>query len=561
MTGASEDVADSTPLSTGQAIVEFLRRHGVDTLFGIPGAHTYDFFDALYEARDDIRFITTRHEQAAGYMAYGYAKSSGRVGAFCVVPGPGILNAGAAMCTALGACTPVLCLTAEIPSQYIGRGRGILHELPDQLATLKSINKWAARIDRPAQAPAVLAEAFRQMRQGRPGPVAVAVPWDVLGQRARIDLEVRADAAAPPPPDPDVIQKALALIKAARHPMITVGAGALAAGAEVAALAALLQAPVTAHRSGRGIVGEDTAYGLSCGAAALLWPATDLVIGIGSRLELQHIRWQWRPRGVKYIRIDIDPAEFERLPADVGLLCDASAGTAALVDACSKAIGPRPSRAQEFAAVKAQAAASFRRVQPQMDYLLAIRDVLPRDGYFVEEISQMGFAARFGFPVYAPRTYVTCGYQDNLGFGFNTALGVKVAHPHKAVVAIAGDGGILYGFQELATAKQHDINLVTCIFNNGGFGNVRRDQMERYNGHVIGADLVNPDFVKLAESFGVAAHRVTRPAELRARLEAAFAADAPVVIEVPVERGSEVSPWSFLHPRFPGQSADSDYVL
>jgi acetolactate synthase-1/2/3 large subunit len=548
-------------LTTGQAVVKSLRRHGVNTLFGIPGAHTYDLFDALYEAREEIRFITTRHEQAAGYMAYGYAKATGRVGAFCVVPGPGILNAGAAMCTALGACAQTLCVTGEIPSQYIGRGRGILHELPDQLATLESFNKWAGRIDHPSQAAPVVAEAFRRMRQGRPGPAAIEVPWDVLGQRALVDLDVLSETVPPPPPDPDAVDRAVKLISEARNPMITVGAGALDAGSEIQALAELLQAPVAAHRSGRGIVGEDTPYGFSCGAAALLWPETDLVIGIGSRLELQHIRWQWQPRGVKYIRIDIDPTEFVRLPPEVGLVCDAADGTAALVNALAKTISKRASRAQEFSWVKAKAAESFKRVQPQIDYLAAIRDVLPRDGYLVEEVSQMGFAARFGFPVYAPRTYVTCGYQDNLGFGFNTALGVKVAHPRKPVVAIAGDGGILYGIQELATAAQYGIELVTCVFNNGGFGNVRRDQMERYGGRVIGADLINPDFVKLAESFGVAAYRVRRPAELRGRLETALAAGAPVVIEVMVERGSEVTPWQFLHPRFPGPAADSAYSL
>ena len=153
--------------------------------------------------------------------------------------------------------------------------------------------------------------------------------------------------------------------------------------------------------------------------------------------------------------------------------------------------------------------------------------------------------------MYQPRQYVTCGYQDNLGFGFNTALGVKVAHPDKAVVAVSGDGGFLFGVQELATAVQHGINLVTLVFNNSSYGNVRRDQLERYAGRFIGADLVNPDFVKLAESFGVLGLRVASPAELKPVLERALAADKPVVIEVQCARGSETSPWPFLHPTAP----------
>ena len=169
--------------------------------------------------------------------------------------------------------------------------------------------------------------------------------------------------------------------------------------------------------------------------------------------------------------------------------------------------------------MKARARAAISAVSPQMAYLDVIRAVLPRDGFFCEEISQMGFTARFGFPVYAPRQYVTCGYQDNLGFGFNTALGVKVANPDKAVVSVSGDGGFLFGVQELATAVRYRIALVTIVFNNASYGNVRRDQIERYSGRFLGAELTNPDFVRLAESFGAMGIRrgESRRAEARAR--------------------------------------------
>jgi len=535
-------------LTTGQAIVESLLRHDVDTVFGIPGAHTYDLFDALYGAGDRIRFITTRHEQAAAYMAFGYAKSSGKPGVFSVVPGPGVLNAGAALCTALGACTPVLCLTADIPAPFIGRGRGILHELPDQLATLRSILKWAARIDHPTQAGGAVADAFHAMHSGRPGPAALATPWDVLGQRVEVAIQEPLRPAAPPPIDTDSIERAVALIRTAKNPMITVGAGALHAGEEVLELARLLQAPVTAHRSGRGVVSEDLPYGFSGGSALGLWMATDVVIGIGSRLELQHLRWKKMPPGVQFVRIDIDPTEMVRLPPAVGIVADAKAGTAALLKALRKVVERRASREDEFQEVKARARSQFEQVQPQLAYLDVLRQRLPRDGFLVEEISQVGFTARFGFPVYAPRTYVTCGYQETLGFGFNTALGVKVAHPDKVVVSITGDGGFLFGLQELATAVHHRIGLVTCVFNNNAYGNVRRDQLNSYHGRLIGAELTNPDFVKLCESFGAAAYRVHTPEQFGPALEKAIALDAPAVVEVVVERGSETSPWPFLHP-------------
>lgn len=537
-------------MTTGQAIVEALVRHEVDTVFGIPGAHTYDFCDALHAAGSKIRFINVRHEQAAGYLAYGYAKSSGKVGVFSVVPGPGVLNAGAAMCTALGACTPMLCITAEIPAPFIGRGRGILHELPNQLATLQSINKWAGRIDHPTQASAVVAEAFERMRSGRPGPAAIETPWDVLGQRAAVEVETPRAPSDPLPIDPESISRAAEIVRAAKRPMITVGAGALHAGDEVLELARMLQAPVCAHRSGRGIVSEALPYGFSCGEAMGQWMGTDVVIGIGSRLELQHIRWKTMPPGLKLVRIDIDPTEMVRLPPAAGMVADAKAGTAALVAALSGKMDRRASREDEFRVAKYKARAEFAQVQPQMAYLDALREVLPRDGFLVEEISQVGFAARFGFPVYSPRTYVTCGYQETLGFGFNTALGVKVAHPQRAVVSISGDGGFLFGIQELATAVHHGIGVVACVFNNQSFGNVRRDQLTVYSGRIIGAELTNPDFVRLAESFGARAWRADNPGEFKTALEQALIADAPAVIEVRVERGSEASPWPFLHPSF-----------
>jgi acetolactate synthase I/II/III large subunit len=173
---------------------------------------------------------------------------------------------------------------------------------------------------------------------------------------------------------------------------------------------------------------------------------------------------------------------------------------------------------------------------------------LPRDGFFVEEVSQMGFTARFGFPVCEPRKYVTCGYQDNLGFGYNTALGVKIAHPDKAVVSISGDGGFMFGIQEMATAMAHGIAVVAVVFNNNAYGNVRRDQNTVYEGRVIGADLVNPDFVALAKSFVMRAELAETPNALRKAIADALAANVPALIEVPVETGSETTPWTFLHP-------------
>ena len=540
-------------LTTGEVIAKSLRANGVDTVFGIPGAHMYDFNDAL--AREErMRFIHTRHEQGAGYMAYGYAASTGRVGAYTVVPGPGLLNSGAALCTAYGANAPVLCVTGNIMSHLIGQGRGQLHELPDHLGTLRGLTKWADRINHPTEAAAKMDEAFDQMLSGRPRPAGIEAPWDVFGTAAEVDAPQATTPTAPPCPDPDTVAKAADLIAQAKNPLIMVGGGAREAGAQIAELARMLQAPVTAHRQGKGILPEDDPLSLLPPAAWAYWQNCDLLIGIGSRLELQHFRWRWMPKGLKTLRIDIDPTEMVRLKPDLGLVADAAMGTQAVIDDLTEKTPektPRPSRHTEYADLRAKADQDFATVQPQQSYLSVIRDVLPRDGFFVEEVSQVGFSARMCFPVYAPRHYVTCGYQDNLGFGFNTALGVKVAHPDKAVVSVSGDGGFMFGVQELATAKQFNINVVAIVFNNSAYGNVRRDQQNVDGNRLLGSDLENPDFVGLAASFGVAGAKVDTPEDLRTALTEALAANAPSVIEVEVPRGTDSSPWPFIHPEPP----------
>jgi acetolactate synthase-1/2/3 large subunit len=199
-------------------------------------------------------------------------------------------------------------------------------------------------------------------------------------------------------------------------------------------------------------------------------------------------------------------------------------------------------------AAKAAAQAEIARITPHARYLEAIRAVLPRNGLFVEELCQAGFTSHFAFPVYAPRTYVSCGYQGTLGFGFMAALGAKLANPDKPVVSITGDGGFMFGVQELATAVQYGIAVTTVLFDNRAYGNVRRDQQQRFGGRLIGSELQNPDFMKLVESFGARAYQAESPETLRGALERALAGDEPAVIRVPLDADTEVSPWPLILP-------------
>jgi acetolactate synthase-1/2/3 large subunit len=538
--------------SGGEAIVNGLVAHGVDTVFGLPGAQIYGLFDGFQQAQ--LKVIGARHEQACGYMAFGYARSSGRPGVFSVVPGPGVLNAGAALLTALGCNEPVLCLTGQVPTQFLGKGRGHLHEMPDQLATLRTFVKWADRIEYPDNAPALVSRAFQEMLSGRRGPAALEMPWDVFTQRAETGASHPLDPFPAPLPDPDRIKAAAALIAGSKTPMIFVGSGAIHACEEILELAELIDAPVVAFRSGRGIVSNAHELGLTMAAAYRLWPRTDLMIGIGSRMELpaSSFRWPFQPAGLKSIRIDIDPSEMRRMTPDAAVVADAQAGTRELLAAVRR-VGYGKTGGRRAAIRDASAAAhkEIQSVQPQMAYLNILREVLPRNAIVTDELSQVGFASWYGFPVYQPRTFITSGYQGTLGSGFPTALGAKVAHPDRPVVAITGDGGFMFGVQELATAVQFNIGVVTLVFNNNAYGNVRRDQRERFEGRVVASDLVNPDFVKLAESFGVGAARVTSPDHFRAALEKALAHGGPYLIDIEVPTDSEVTPWTFIHPAKP----------
>ncbi|MGB6634163.1 MAG: thiamine pyrophosphate-dependent enzyme [Bradyrhizobium sp.] len=540
------------PLSSGgEAIVGGLVAHGVDTVFGLPGAQIYGLFDAFQQAQ--LKVIGARHEQACGYMAFGYARATGKPGVFSVVPGPGVLNASAALLTAFGANEPVLCLTGQVPSAFLGKGRGHLHEMPDQLATLRTFVKWADRIEYPANAPALVARAFQEMLSGRRGPVSLEMPWDVFTQKVEVGAaEVLAPFRAPPP-DLDRIKSAASLIAASKSPMIFVGSGAIEASPEILELAELIDAPVVAFRSGRGIVSNAHELGLTMAAAYRLWPTTDLMIGIGTRLELPTMtRWPFRPDGLKSVRIDIDPTEMRRYPPDAAIVADAKAGTSELLAAVRK-IGYAKTNGRRATIREASAAAlkEIQKIQPQMAYLNILREVLPSNAIVTDELSQVGFASWYGFPVYEPRTFISSGYQGTLGSGFPTALGAKVAHPDRPVVAITGDGGFMFGVQELATAVQFKIGVVVLVFNNNSYGNVRRDQRERFEGRIVASDLVNPDFVKLAESFGVGAARVTSPDGFRPVLEKALADGGPYLIDIEVPRDSEVSPWAFIHPPKP----------
>jgi acetolactate synthase-1/2/3 large subunit len=538
-------------MTGGAALVEMLARHGVETLFALPGVQNDALFVALYDAGDKIRVVHPRHEQAAAYMAFGYARASGRPGAFAVVPGPGLLNTTAALATAYATNAPVLCISGQIPSNLIGRGFGLLHEVPDQLAILRGLTKWAERINHPTETGKLVNEAFRQLADGRPRPVALEMPLDIMALDGEVALLAPEAPSPPPPPDPELIDKAAALLAGAKTPMIYIGSGCAEASTELLAVAEKLQAPVVTYTGGKGIVSDRHYLAQNLLAGHTVWPQTDVVLAVGTRFNQPQTRWGL-DGDLKVIRIDLDPVEITRVARPtIGIVADAKQALAALDKALTGK--QRPSRQGDLEALKAKTAARLRdTLGPQCEYLDAIRAELPDDGIYVEDLTQVGYVGRLAFPVYQPRTYIHSGYQGTLGFSYATALGAKVACPDKPVISISGDGGFMYNVQELSTAALHGIDAVAIVFADGAYGNVRRMQKNDYGNRLIAVDLLNPNFPKMAESYGIAGVRAQSPDQLRRELAAALKRRGPSLIEVPV--GEMPDPWpTLVMPRVRGR--------
>jgi len=532
----------------GQLLVEALARQGVTTIFGIPGVQLDDAADALHAAADRITFVCARNEQATTYMADGYARSTGDVGVAMVVPGPGVLNALSGLATAYSTNSRVLLLAGQIDSAMIGKGYGALHEIPDQTGMLERLTKWTGTARSAADLPALVARAFEELRSGRPRPVALELPPDVLAATAVATIPQRV-AQRRTEPDPADVERAAGLLAASKRPVIFVGGGVLAAGASATLLelAEAVQAPVLVSENGRGAI--DARHPLAFDALALraFRENADLVLGVGTRF-LTTFGGQLEVGAADVVLLNADEGDLvgPRSPRAT-IHADAELGLRAL----AVAVGTpgRESRADEFEKVRDWLERCFADVAPQREYLIEIRAALPDDGVFVSEFTQVGYAASMCFPTYHPHGYIGPGYQGTLGYGFATALGVKAADPQRAVISVTGDGGFAWTMQELSTAKRYDLGLITVVFNDGFYGNVRRIQKNRYGARYFASDLTTPDYGRLAAAFGISYAQAWDPAGLGGVLKEAVQANEPTLVEVPV--GEFPSPWHLIHEGIP----------
>jgi len=521
-------------MTGGEALVKQLYHEGIRVVFGLPGVQLYGTMAALRE-EPRIRFIQTRHEQATSYMADGYARAGGGVGTALVVPGPGLLNASAGLSTAYSASSPVFMISGQVPKNQIGKDIGVLHEVNDQLECIRPVTKWRRRVLEVADVPAAVRAAMHQLTTGRPRPVEIEMPPETMEEEGEAVLIDPARPLRPAAAAGDV-SRAVELLVAAQRPVIYAGGGAVYGGASesLTALAEYLQAGVITSAEGKGAISDHS--DLSLGAT--VWPNSpvrnhllqaDLILAVGTRFALAVPK-----ADQQVIHIDIDPDEIGRNHRkSFGLVGDARATLDAIVEGVRKATPPRSSRKAAREALRAETAALVQ--EPQAGILKSLREGTPENAILIAGMTQIGYYSRPCWPTYEARTYLSSSYSGNLGYEYPVALGAKVACPQRPVIAVVGDGGFMYNVQELATAVQQKINVIAVVFNDNAFGNVARD-LDDWWGGSYGAALHNPDFMKLADAFGVHGMRAKEPTQVGALVREAIQLDRPVLIEVPVGR-------------------------
>ena len=534
-------------MTGGQALAGSLIDHGVKDLFLIPGIQLDWAVDALRQRASEINLFVPRHEQTTTYMADGYYRASGKIGTAMVVPGPGALNTGAGLATAYASNSKVLFVTPQIHSQGVGKGYGLLHEIKDQTGFVAGLTKWNTVVESADRISATFDDAFAQLGAGRPRPVGIEVPHDYLQttveQRKGASPAGTAESARSI--DESTLEAAAALINSAKFPIIYAGGGVNnpEGGKRLQALAEKIGAPVVTSDNGRGVLSDRHPLAMNSLAGRAVFQHADVVLVVGSRfIDSLTPTASWPAgNGVRYIYINIDPADVTapRAP-DVSMVADA---VDVLPQLAERLKSRQSIKETDALAVKRWAQEQIDAINPQSQYIHALRGAMPDDAIFVNELTQVGYLARIAFPVYEPYTYIGPGYQGTLGYGFPVALGAAVGGNGRRVVSITGDGGFGWNLQELATAKRYNLPITLIVFNDGHYGNVRAIQRRAF-GAEVAVELANPDFGLLAKAFGVDFAQVETPEALGAVVQQSMTAQGPIMIEVKI--GVVPSPWHLL---------------
>lgn len=527
--------------TVGEALISLLEAHGVDTVFGIPGVHTVELYRGL--ARSNIRHVTPRHEQGAGFMADGYARVTGRPGVAFVITGPGLTNTMTAMGQARADSIPMLVISGVNAAPTLGKGLGYLHELPDQRGMMEKVALFSHRIENASELPEVLARAFALFASGRPGPVHIEIPTDVMGRAADGLASHTIDAAAPHA-DAATLAEAARLTSAARRPLILAGGGAKMAEAPLRRLAELLDAPVVETANARGLLHKHplgVPASPSLKAVRALIAEADLVIAVGTEFgptdyDMYGDGGFVRPANL--IRIDVDGKQLGRHPATLGIRADSAATLAAMAELLASARRNDPNENWGAARAEQVREAALEEIGPvmrsQVEAVEMIRDALP-GSIIVGNSTQPIYAANLYYDHDRPAGWFNAATGFGaLGFGPPAAIGAALAVPDAPVVCLSGDGGFQFTLPELGAALDAEAPVIFVVWNNRGYREIETS-MRDVGVEPVGVSPAPPDFCKLAEAYGMAAERLGEVSGLPEALTRARATGKACLIEITVE--------------------------
>ncbi len=521
-------------MTGAEALIESLRVNGVRHIFGIPSTHTLEIYRALAET-PDIEHITTTHEQGAAFMADGYARATGRPGVCLVTTGPGVTNAATAIAEAYSDSIPMLCITAHIISEDIGRSRGHSHELRSQESVLDGVTDEHRLILSPDQVGQAVHDAFHRFRTARPRPVCLALPVDVQEATTSVPIPP-APSRNPPSPDEGAVAQASEMLETASTPAIVAGGGAQGAVEQLLALAERLDAPVATTLNGKGTVPGDHPLAASLviyRSVARFLEGCDLVLAVGTELSPADFWTGLLDLDGRLVQVDIDPNQIGRNHAvRAAVVGDAGAALAMMLESVP---GPASRAGPDRAAhVRDEARKEAMRLgRPYLPWIRALRRAMPGDSSLALDVAMVaGFGAYPFYDLPGPRTWMNPSGLGTLGFALPAAIGAKIARPETAVAALVGDGGFMFTMSELAVAAQHRLALPVVIWNDRSFGEIGR-LMHQRGFDPFATELHVPELATLASAYGAGFARADRPDDLAATVETALSADKPTLVEVP----------------------------
>ena len=525
--------------SCASTAVAQLVAEGVEVIIGIPGMHNLSLCDAVLD-HPQLRFVVGRHEQSVTFMANGYARASGKTAVPFVISGPGVTNSLTALADAYRDSVPMVLIAAAPNRAFLDKGA--FHELKDQTGAIAAVTKWNTCVERPQDVALAIRTAFARAYSDRSGPTVVEIPLDIQDQASHTQI-VPPPARPSPSADPKAVREAARRLNEATSPLVLLGGGAQSADPQE--LARLLEpgnVPCFTSPLAKGVIPDGHPLNLGCylvdrGQGRAFLDQADLLLVVGASLDEVDTNHWTLPLPDSLIQIDACAANIGRnYPAEIGLVGDVKTVVGQLLDELA-VLDPvdRVSPAPRIAEIKAQTIAAARG-KPAWQFIEAMQGVLPADAVVTNDASMAnGWVIAF-LDRSQPRTINITRSMAALGYAFPSAVGAKLAHPDRQAVSVSGDGGFLFTSEVLATAVQHRLNAVAVVFNDNGYNSIGAIQSERF-GRTVGADLVNPDFVRLAEAYGAAGARAETPDQLAHSLGAAFERDVPTLIEVPLETG------------------------